>query len=194
VRGTPGRPALVGAGRTFSYDDLRSCVARGATLWRDRGLREGEVLMLRGDHGIEHVLAFLSAIWAGGVPIPVRTAEPGFAVVAVTGLPLGQPYAEPRVGHEVFPPQAWSGALQQAAACRPWPCEPSAPACWTEPRERAVARMLPHRFALRLMAQPGVLEVVRTHTMLGTLRALRRGVTVVLEQPAQREILGEVIQ
>lgn len=187
ARGTPLQPALVCDGRTVGYGELRKSVARAATLWQDRGLAPGEVVMLRGELGVEHVVAFLGAVWAGAVPVPLR-ARPD-AIRSEDGrepvrFALDRSRAGGVNGHGGGAP-AWNEWQHELAAVPPITavaCEPWAPACWTEPRNWSEdsARVLPHRFALGLMARPGLLDLAQVRTMLGVLRALRRGVTVML--------------
>lgn len=187
ARGRPLQPALLCGERTVSYGDLRKGVARAATLWQERGVAAGEVLMLRGDHGVEHVTAFLGAMWAGAVPVPVRgtAAEDG---EADTAAPVRFVLDAARGGHDgesrrrTAKWSEWNDDVRDTPPMRPVPCAPWAPTCWTDPRSwgDGSARVLPHRFALALIAVPGLLPVARAGSMLGVLRALRRGVTAVL--------------
>jgi len=176
ARGTPAQPALVCCGHTLHYGELRKAVARAATTWQECGLAPGEVVMLRGDHGVEHVIAFLGAVWAGGVPVPLRAAACDEQDVAPRPVRyrIGSASAAAQPAWSEWP-HDFRGAPPSAAM----PRELLAPACWTEPRGGA-SRVLPHRFALTLMARPGTLPLARAGSMLAVLRALRRGVTAVL--------------
>jgi non-ribosomal peptide synthetase component F len=179
ARGVPIQPALAAGGRSIPYDQLRRAVARAATLWLQHGLAPGELVLLRGDHGPEHVIAFLAAIWAGAVPVPLRSEAPQAGIHFARNATW-----DARVLPAVEAEAAWSAwqpALEGLAPTPPLPCLPWAPACWTEPRTAGAACLLPHHFALALMARPGLLPLARTSSMLGVLRALRRGVTAVLE-------------
>jgi hypothetical protein len=191
ARGAPQRPALLGARRSVTYGDLRNAVARAAGAWHERGVAPGELVMLRGDHDVEHVIAFLGAMWAGAVPVPLRLALPHGEAA-----PVGVEFA--RDASRAHPGQAdcegsmhWDAWHAVPAAATPLPqvaCEPWADACWTEPRTWSGGRalVLPHRFALALSARAGLLALTPARTMLGTLRALRRGTTVVLHADAPR--------
>lgn len=180
VRGAPMQPALVSAAGCLSYRQLRKATAQAAAAWQARGVGIGELVMLRGDLGPDHVVAFLGAIWAGAVPVPLRIQDHEGRPTPVT-YAVQQPGGAPPTG------ATWAPWLQDlldqapvpAAACDAW-----APACWTEPRswQESGAIVLPHRFALALNAQPGTLPLAQAGTMLGVLRALRRGVTAVLQQ------------
>lgn len=192
ARGAPQRPALVCGRRSVSYGELRRTVARAASAWRLRGVQPGELVMLRGDHGMDHVIAFLGAMWAGAVPVPLRAALPrgdepeaGNVQFALDG---SRPHPGQANGHGGARWIAWQAELGEVTPAPESPCEPWAPACWTEPRAWSgrSARVLPHRFALALSARDGLLALTPARTMLGTLRALRRGTTVVLHADAPR--------
>jgi len=191
ARGAPQRPALVCGRRSLSYGELRRSVARAASAWRQRGVEPGEVVMLRGNHGMDHVVAFLGAMWAGAVPVPLRAAlpRPGDEAHDVEfALDGSRPHAGQANGDGGTRWIAWQAEFGDLPAAAESPCEPGSPACWTEPRAWGArsARVLPHRFALSLSAQAGVLPLTPAHSMLGTLRALRRGTTVILHADAPR--------
>jgi non-ribosomal peptide synthetase component F len=187
ARGTPRRPALVCDERSLSYGELQRNVARAARRWREHGVEPGEVVMLRGDHGLAHAVAFLGAMWAGAVPVPLRASasqdDPAALQFAVDGA---RPHAGQVNGHGTTRWRTWRDDLADAAPLPAVACDPWAPACWTEPRtwNAGKARVLPHRFALTLSAQAGVLPLTPARTMLAVLRTLRRGSTVVLHHPA----------
>jgi hypothetical protein len=192
ARGAPQRPALLCGRRSVSYGELRRTVARAASAWRERGLEPGELVMLRGDHGLDHVIAFLGAMWAGAVPVPLRAAIPRPEETmphdVQFALDSSRPHPGQANGHGSTRWIDWQPELGDVAPAPESPCEPWSPACWTEPRawsDRS-ARVLPHRFALALSAQEGVLAITPARTMLGTLRALRRGTTVILHADAPR--------
>jgi hypothetical protein len=191
ARGAPQRPALVCGRRSLSYGELRRAVARTASAWHARGVEAGEVVMLRGDHGPDHVVAFLGAMWAGAVPVPLRCAIPhdheGTPHVQYA-VDASRPHPGQANGHGSTHWVTWQPELGSLAAAPETPCEPWAPACWTEPRTWSgrSARVLPHRFALALSARDGVLALTPARTMLGALRALRRGTTVMLHEDAPR--------
>ncbi|MEJ8835019.1 AMP-binding protein [Ramlibacter sp. AN1133] len=192
ARGAPQRPALVCGRRSVSYGELRRAVARTASAWRVRGVEPGELVMLRGDHGLDHVIAFLGAVWAGAVPVPLRAGLPleGEDTAHEVQFALDAARAHPGQanGHGSTRWITWQADVAGLPPLPETPCEPWAPACWTEPRTWSAgsARVLPHRFALALSAQEGVLALTPARTMLGTLRALRRGTTVVLHADTPR--------
>lgn len=195
ARGAPRRPGLLCGRHSLSYADLQRAVARAATRWREHGIEPGEVVMLRGDHGLDHVVAFLGAMWAGAVPVPLRASAvqaedaPGLVHFAVDGT---RTHAGIVNGDGAARWTVWTPQLDLAAASPAVRCEPWAPACWTEPRtwHGGSARVLPHRFALTLNARSGVLPLAPARTMLGVLRALRRGATVVLQQPVRADAVA----
>lgn len=187
ARGSARRPALICGSRSVTYGDLRRTVPCAAAAWRMRGVQPGEVVMLRGDHGIEHAVAFLGAMWAGAVPVPMRSPLAADAAAQPVAVEFARDGARANAGIASDPGgarwMAWEPALAGVTPVPEAPCEPWAPACWTEPRtwSGGRARVLPHRFALTLSAQPGVLALTPARTMLSVLRALRRGTTVILQ-------------
>jgi non-ribosomal peptide synthetase component F len=192
ARGAPQRPALLAGRRSVSYGELHRAVCRAATAWRDRGVAPGELVMLRGDHGVDHVVAFLGAMWAGAVPVPLRAALPHDGVdeahTVQFALDASRTHRGQADGQGAMRWMAWPTELAHLPPSPETACEPSAPACWTEPRiwNDGRARVLPHRFALALSAREGLLALTPARTMLGTLRALRRGTTVILDADAAR--------
>jgi len=192
ARGAPQRPALVCGRRSISYAELRRSVACAAGGWRQRGLARGELVMLRGDRGLDHVVAFLGAVWAGAIPVPLRRSLPrddGAPPAAVQyALDTSRAHAGHADGQGAVRWIHWQPPVADLAPLPETPCEPWAPACWTDPGtwHEGKALVLPHRFALALSAQAGQLALADTHTMLGTLRALRRGSTVVLHAEPPR--------
>jgi hypothetical protein len=191
ARGTPRRPALVCEGRSLSYAELQKSVARAACQWRDHGVEPGEVVMLRGDHGLDHTVAFLGAMWAGAVPVPLRAPAAQEPLEGPAPVQFAVDTARTQAGHlNGHGATRWTTWPHDLAGAAPLPavaCELWAPACWTEPRtwNGGSARVLPHRFALTLSNQAGVLPLTPARTMLAVLRTLRRGSTVVLHQPAR---------
>jgi non-ribosomal peptide synthetase component F len=191
ARGRPLQPALACPDRSVSYGELRKLVARAATVWLESGVGPGEVLMLRSDHGLQHVVAFLGAIWAGAVPVPLRSALGPEGADVQRGLvhyQLQGPDAVHAHVHSGLPWHAWNADLHDVPPTAAVPCLPEDPACWADPRSwsEGRARVLPHRFALGLVAQPGTLALAQAGSMLAVLRALRRGVTAVLH-PGETE-------
>jgi hypothetical protein len=186
ARGRPNQPALACSGRTLSYLELRKLVARAATAWVERGVSPGEVVMLRGEHDLAQVVAFLGAMWAGAVPVPLRATPAPEGADGAEGLVVYQVQrANTRPGHgdATRAWYAWSGDLHGGPPTPAVPRLPGDAACWSDPRSwrEGSTRVLPHRFALALVAQPGTLPLARAGTMLAVLRALRRGVTAALQ-------------
>jgi len=182
ARGLPAQPALVSRGRCVAYGELRRLVPRAATRWQEAGLEPGALVMLRGDHGLDHVVAFLGAIWAGAVPVPLRASLAQHAAEVEFAMDATPHHSTRSRAAGATAWTAWRADLANVTAAPSMPCEPWAPACWTEPRSWSEGRalVLPHRFALKLMAYPGMLQLARTGSMLAVLRALRRGVTATL--------------
>src|SRR5215468_11740100 len=56
----------------IAYGELRSAVRRAAGAWRGFGLRAGQRVIVFAPDSIEWVIAYLGAIWAGGVAIGVN--------------------------------------------------------------------------------------------------------------------------
>ena len=98
--------ALVCGTATLGYGDLREQVARAAGFWRARGLRRGDRIAIKLPDGIDWVVAFLGALWAGAVAVPVNPRVPapewqyildeaGFSVIlAESGDDTPQPWRE----------------------------------------------------------------------------------------------------
>jgi len=70
------RTAIVCGERQITYGELRERVARAAAVWRSRGLRPGDRVAIKLPDGIDWVVAFLGAIWAGGVAVAVNPQIP----------------------------------------------------------------------------------------------------------------------
>jgi acyl-coenzyme A synthetase/AMP-(fatty) acid ligase/rubrerythrin len=70
------RTALVCGDEQMSYGELRDRVARAAAVWRARGLRPGDRVAVKLPDGLDWVVAFLGAIWAGGVAVGVNPRIP----------------------------------------------------------------------------------------------------------------------
>lgn len=82
-RGVPGHLAAACGGRSLRWDELRTAVARAAGAWRDCGVERGECVQLHVPRGIDMAIAYLGAVWAGAVPVPVPLARE----VALAGRP-----------------------------------------------------------------------------------------------------------
>lgn len=72
----PGRTALVCGEQRLSHAELRDRVARAAAVWRERGLAPGDRVAIKLPDGIDWVVAFLGAIWAGGIAVGVNPHIP----------------------------------------------------------------------------------------------------------------------
>ncbi|MBC5768140.1 AMP-binding protein [Ramlibacter albus] len=195
ARGLPGRTALAHGTHTLSYAQLRLAVAQAAGAWLDCGVHRGEVVMLRGTHGIERTVAFLGAIWAGAVPVPLARTRTGTVGHAWdTQAPSRFILDDSRAGYanawrdSVVTIAEWRWYLQDAEAAEPVALRETSPACWTEPRTSAGggARLLPHGFALLHAGETaldGPARGTRVSTVSGVLRVLRRGGSCVLSPP-----------
>ncbi|MBI2313843.1 MAG: AMP-binding protein [Betaproteobacteria bacterium] len=71
--GEDGRTALACGDERLSYGALRETVARAGGAWRGLGLLPGGRVMVFAPDSIEWVVAYLGAMWMGGVPIGVNS-------------------------------------------------------------------------------------------------------------------------
>ena len=74
--GDPEKAAIESADGSITYDRLRDRVARGAAAWRALGLGEGDRVLVLAPDSISWVVAYLSAIWAGGVAVGLNSRLP----------------------------------------------------------------------------------------------------------------------
>jgi non-ribosomal peptide synthetase component F len=159
-RGAAADVALACGGRSISFAALRAAVAQAAATWQDCGVEPGELLLLRIPSGIEQAVAFLGAIWAGAVPVPLVHAG-----TAHLGHP-GDPHAPGRFildtsreGYagcwrdSVLTLDEWRAYLVASATIDAVELAPAAPACWTAPcrGDGGRAHLLTHALAA---AQP----------------------------------------
>lgn len=63
-------------GKRMTYGELRDRVARAGALWRQRGLRPGDRVAVKLPDGFDWVIAWLGAIWAGGIAVGVNPKIP----------------------------------------------------------------------------------------------------------------------
>lgn len=63
-------------GRRIGYGALRERVARAAALWRAHGVQPGSRVAVKLPDGIDWVIAWLGAIWAGGVAVGINPKIP----------------------------------------------------------------------------------------------------------------------
>lgn len=186
--GDPALPALACGEHRICYGELRDAVALAAAAWLDCDVRPGELVLVRALHDIEHAVAFLGAIWAGAVPMPL--AAPADHLARHPGLRSRFVLDLAREGHadrwrdQVMTLAEWRMYLALSRPAAPVAVPPDAGACWTgaRPRDGDGARLLAHRFALP-PASPlagGSREPAPVTGVLGMLRMLRRGGTAVL--------------
>jgi acyl-coenzyme A synthetase/AMP-(fatty) acid ligase len=71
--GQGGSIALECGTRTMTYDALREAVRRAAGAWLALGLRAGERVLVFAPDGIDWVVAYLGAMWAGGVAVGLNS-------------------------------------------------------------------------------------------------------------------------
>jgi len=71
--GDNGRTALECGDARASYSELRDAVRRAAGAWRRLGLQTGDRVLIYAPDSIEWVIAYLSAMWAGGVAIGLNS-------------------------------------------------------------------------------------------------------------------------
>ena len=191
--GEPAQPALVCGEARISYGELRGAVALAGAAWLDCEVRPGELVLVRAPQDIEHAVAFLGALWAGAVPMPLDS--PADHLARQPALRVRFVLDRTREGH----PDRWRDsvmtlaewrmylALSRAAAAVALP--PESAACWTEPRrDGSGARLLAHRFALATSspASRATRESVAVTGALGMLRVLRRGGCALLGAGAAR--------
>ena len=71
--GQASATALECGAERLSYGELREAVARAAGAWRARGLAQGERVLVFAPDSIPWVIAYLGAIWAGGVAVGLNS-------------------------------------------------------------------------------------------------------------------------
>jgi len=71
--GQAGATALECGAERLSYGELRSAVGRAAGAWRAGGLEQGGRVLVFAPDGIAWVVAYLGAIWAGGVAVGLNS-------------------------------------------------------------------------------------------------------------------------
>jgi acyl-coenzyme A synthetase/AMP-(fatty) acid ligase len=59
--------------RHITYGGLRDAVARAAAYWREHGLEPGDRVLVFAPDSIDWVIAYLGAIWAGGVAVGLNS-------------------------------------------------------------------------------------------------------------------------
>jgi acyl-coenzyme A synthetase/AMP-(fatty) acid ligase len=71
--GDDQRTALECGDARASYSELRDAVRRAAGAWRRLGLQTGDRVLIYAPDSIDWVIAYLSAMWAGGVAIGLNS-------------------------------------------------------------------------------------------------------------------------
>ena len=71
--GEDGATALECGAERLTYGELRRAVACAAGAWRARGLEQGGRVLVYAPDGIAWVIAYLGAIWAGGVAVGLNS-------------------------------------------------------------------------------------------------------------------------
>ena len=137
VHGDDVRTALACCDEQVSYRQLRERVARAAGAWRRLGVRPGDRVAIKLPDGIDWVVAFLGAIWAGAVAVPVNAGIPaadweyvldeaGFAVILATDIgDTPSPWSE-----RVLPLYEARAAFAAAAPVEPLRVYEDTPAFW----------------------------------------------------------------
>lgn len=151
------RIALHCGEHTLSYGALRERVARAAALWHARGIGPGDRIAIKLPDGIDWVVAFLGAIWAGAVAVAVNPRVPapewqyildeaGFSVIlAESGDDTPAAWRQ-----RVLLQHEWHAAVDLAAPIAAVPMDEDAPVAWchssgTSGRPKAVVHR--HGFA-----------------------------------------------
>ncbi len=71
--GRANATALECGAERLTYAELREAVARAAGAWRARGLEQGQRVLVFAPDGIAWAIAYLGAIWAGGVAVGLNS-------------------------------------------------------------------------------------------------------------------------
>ena len=71
--GDDSRVALECGDSLISYSELRDVVRRAAGAWRSLGLQSGDRILVCAPDSIDWVIAYLGAIWAGGVAVGLNS-------------------------------------------------------------------------------------------------------------------------
>jgi benzoate-CoA ligase family protein len=151
--GNGARIAVVGDGRTLSYDELAGEVRRVAAGFRSLGVRPEERIVFCMADGIELLSGILAAMRLGAVPVPVSTMVTGDELTtmvvdararilcvstefaAAAGAALA---AAPEIAHVVVdgdaelgrPAERWASLLAEGETESCYPTWPDSPALW----------------------------------------------------------------
>lgn len=85
ARGHADRPALIGPRATMTYAELAAQVAQACAGWRALGVRPEERVLIHAADRPETVVALLSLMRAGAVPVPVPTMNTAGDLNALLG-------------------------------------------------------------------------------------------------------------
>ncbi|MGE5169088.1 MAG: AMP-binding protein [Rudaea sp.] len=154
------RVALVCGAEQVTRGELRDLVARAGAAWRARGLARGDRVAVKLSDGIDWIVAYFGAIWAGGVAVGVNPRVPapewraildaaGFRfILAERGDDTPAPFDAQRVARD-----DWRATLAHGRPCEAEPMRPDDPVLWvhssgTTGRPKAVVH--PQRIALEI--------------------------------------------
>ncbi|HET9820205.1 MAG TPA: AMP-binding protein [Burkholderiaceae bacterium] len=76
ARHDAARAAIECDGASIAFGDLRERVSRAAAAWRSLGLQPGQPVAVKLADGIDWAVAWLGAVWAGGVAVGVNPRIP----------------------------------------------------------------------------------------------------------------------
>jgi acyl-coenzyme A synthetase/AMP-(fatty) acid ligase len=142
--GQASATALECGAERLSYGELRAAVGQAAGAWRARGLQQGERVLVFAPDNIPWVIAYLGAIWAGGVAVGLnsRLFERELSIVlAESGArfiwcnEISRALLERLLANIADPPQLvidaqWSADLAAANAVPAAELPEDAPALW----------------------------------------------------------------
>jgi long-chain acyl-CoA synthetase len=78
----PDAPALVEGSRRISFGELQAMAARGAGALAASGVGPGERVAIVSHNDVGFVTAYLAALWAGGVAVPLNPQAPPSVLAA----------------------------------------------------------------------------------------------------------------
>jgi acyl-coenzyme A synthetase/AMP-(fatty) acid ligase/rubrerythrin len=154
------RIALICGTEQVTRGELRDRVARAGAAWRRLGIARGDRVAVKLADGIDWIVAYFGAIWAGGVAVGVNPRVPapewhaildaaGFRfILAERGDETPSPFDAQLVALD-----DWRSVLAQSAPCEAEPMRPDDPVLWvhssgTTGRPKAVVH--PQRIALEI--------------------------------------------
>ena len=148
--GDPTAEAIVCGDDRISYGELRQRIAVAAGAWQALGLRKGGRAIIYAPDSIEWVVAYLGAVWAGGVAVAVNPRLPIDELVPILAeSEAGLVWCEEALAADLVAqakqeipgllvacptPLAdtsdWSAAMDSAPAIAPMPLDAEDPAIW----------------------------------------------------------------